>query len=84
MRRPTTRPPAPSASTGPRAPNNAKARQTLPNHAITQNAQNEPTAPAALLTPPSRILQNEPTNIPTPSWTSPQIVGAPNEGHNGR
>jgi len=52
---PTTRA---RATTGPRAPTPANARQTLPTRPITQNAQNEPT--------------NVPTPSPAPQWTTPR------------
>ena len=63
---PTTRA---RATTDPRAPTPAKARQTVPNPAKA----------------PHHAIPAKQTQVPTwHTWTSPQIVGAPNEGHNGR
>jgi hypothetical protein len=61
------------AATAPRAPNHAKARQTLPPRPITAPVQNEPTAPAsgAMLTraesPPRRT-----SPAPQKTHTAPQ------------
>ncbi|MDB5323607.1 MAG: hypothetical protein JWN40_5238 [Phycisphaerales bacterium] len=74
MRLATTHPPAPRATTGSRAPTLANARQTPPTRPITRKSRRtNPPPPGATL--PSRILQNEPTDIPAPSpapqWTTP-------------